>query len=164
MILEWICDREFPQTPEKKSHCLVRWYIRRLKYQKHFPIRQKRPKQEYRWNWMHTNFHPYLRSDKWRYIEGCRISFYSSEYLFRYFYYYHLGLYLYVRNFQTGPLDAWRTYLKHLISYVIVKDMCLPWLDKLTLVNGLKSYGVSTDINKVQNRSHLGGDDYVMGP
>ena len=83
---------------------------------------------------------------KWRYIEGCRISFYSSEYLFRYFfYYYYLSLYLYVRNFQTGPLDAWLSYLKNLISYVIVKDMCLQWLDKLTLVNGLKSYGVSTD-------------------
>ena len=57
-LLEWICDPEFPQTPKKKSHCLVRWYIRRLKYQKHFPIVQKRSKQEYHWNWIH----PYLRS------------------------------------------------------------------------------------------------------
>ena len=55
---------------------------------------------------------------------------------------------IYVRNFQTGPLDAWLSYLNNLISYVIVKDTCLPWLDKLTLVNGLKSYGVSTDIKQ----------------
>ena len=103
---------------------------------------------------------------KWRYIEGCRISFYSSEYLFRYFffYYYYLSLYLYVRNFQTGPLDAWLTYLKNLISYVIVKDVCLLWLDKLMLVNGYQSRMVCQQIlNKVQNRSYLGRDDYVMG-
>ena len=38
---------------------------------------------------------------------------------------YYLSLYLYVCNFQTGPLDAGLTYLRNLISFVIVKDMCL---------------------------------------
>ena len=33
------------------------------------------------------------------------------------------------------------------------------------LVNGYQSRSVCQQIlNKVQNRSHLGGDDYVMGP
>ena len=33
------------------------------------------------------------------------------------------------------------------------------------LVNGYQSRMVCQQIlNKVQNRSHLGGDDYVMGP
>ena len=54
-----------------------------------------------------------------------------------------------------------------ILSVLLLLRICA-WYDyrqRLMLVNGYQSRMVCQQIlNKVQNRSHLGGDDYVMGP
>ena len=133
----WICDPEFPQTPEEKSHCLVRWYIRRLKYQKHFPIGQKRPKQEYHWNWMHTYF-----SSLSAFIQVTIHRRVSNKFLLLWvpFQIFFIFIWVYIFMFVTSRQSHCMRdllILKILSVMLLLKDTCLPWLDKLMFVNGL---------------------------